>query len=255
MPRILSRVLAVGGAAGLLVAGLAGPALAHVSVSSPGATQGGFAVLTFRVPNETENTDTVGLKVQLPTDQPLGSVSVKPLAGWTYKVDEAKLATPITTDDGQVTEAPSVVTWTAAKGSGIKPGEYNEFQLSVGPLPKADQMVFKAIQTYSDGKTVDWIDEAAPGSTEEPEHPAPTLQLAAAGATTTTPASTTPTVSATPAASSTGASSGAVTGAYIVAILGLLAGLAGLALGMGARRRGANVTTVQQPASVGTKSE
>jgi periplasmic copper chaperone A len=256
MPRILSRVLAVGGAAGLLVAGLAGPALAHVSVNSPGATQGGFAVLTFRVPNETENTDTVGLKVQLPADQPLGSVSVKPLPGWTYKVEQAKLATPITTDDGQVTEAPSVVTWTAATGNGIKPGEYNEFQLSVGPLPKSDQMVFKAIQTYSDGKTVDWIDEAAPGSTEEPEHPAPTLKLAAAAAGTGTPApsSTSPTVSATPAASD-GASSGSVTGAYVIAILGLIAGLAGLALGMSARRRGANVTTVQQPASVGTKSE
>jgi uncharacterized protein YcnI len=257
MPRILSRALAVGGAAGLLVAGLAGPALAHVTVNSPGATQGGFAVLTFQVPNETENTDTVGVKVQLPPDQPLGSVSVKPLAGWTYKVEQAKLATPITTDDGPVSEAASVITWTASADQGIKPGEYNEFQISAGPLPKADQMVFKVIQTYSDGKTVDWIDEAAPGSSDEPEHPAPTLRLAAAApAGGAAPSSSAPTVSATPGATSTstGASSGSVVGAYVVAALGLLAGLAALALAMGARRRGANVTSVQhQP--VGTKAE
>jgi periplasmic copper chaperone A len=251
MPRILSRVLAVGGAAGLLVAGLAGPALAHVTVDSPGATQGGFAVITFRVPNETENTDSVGLKVQLPKDQPLGSVSVKPLAGWTYKVEQAKLDKPITTDDGQVTEAPSVITWTAARGQGIKPGEYNDFQISAGPLPAADQMVFKAIQTYSDGKTVDWIDEAAPGAAE-PEHPAPTLQLAKAAPAGGAAPSAAPTVSAGPAATSGGASSGSVAGAYVVGALGLLVGLAGLALG--ARRRGGNVAGVhQQP--VGTKAE
>jgi hypothetical protein len=38
-----------------------------------------------------------------------------------------------------------------------------------------DQIIFKALQTYSDGDIVRWIDEPAPGV--EPDHPAPVLKL------------------------------------------------------------------------------
>ena len=38
-----------------------------------------------------------------------------------------------------------------------------------------DQIVFKALQTYSDGDIVRWIDEPADGV--ELEHPAPVLKL------------------------------------------------------------------------------
>lgn len=48
-----------------------------------------------------------------------------------------------------------------------------------------DQLVFKALQTYSDGDTVRWIDDPAPGT--EPEHPAPVLTLAPAGTPPTAP--------------------------------------------------------------------
>ncbi len=47
--------------------------------------------------------------------------------------------------------------------------------------------MFKAIQTYSDGTTVSWIETPAPGSTAEPDHPAPTLSLASADTTTAKP--------------------------------------------------------------------
>ena len=40
-------------------------------------------------------------------------------------------------------------------------------------------MTFPAIQTYSSGEEVSWI-EATPASGAEPEHPAPVLELAAA---------------------------------------------------------------------------
>ena len=58
----------------------------------------------------------------------------------------------------------------------IGPGEYDDFSVSVGFLPEDDQMVFKAVQTYDSGEVVRWIEEAAEGS-DEPEHPAPTLEL------------------------------------------------------------------------------
>jgi uncharacterized protein YcnI len=234
--RSVIRLLTVGTVAAAAIGLTALPALAHVTVSSPGATQGSFGVLTFRMPNETDKANATELKVQLPADQPLASVSVKPQPGWTYTVTRAKLAQPITDDDGnQVTDYPSVVDWKATAG-GLKPGEYGEFQLSVGPLPKADSMTFKALQTYSDGETVSWIEVPAAGSSDEPEHPAPTLKLAPAGGAATAPA-TNATAAAPAAASGDGASSGSVTGAYVIGGIGLVAGLAALGVALSGRRR------------------
>jgi uncharacterized protein YcnI len=230
------RLFTVGSLAAAAIGLTAVPALAHVTVSSPGATQGGFGVLTFRMPNETDNANATELKVQLPADQPLASVSVKPQPGWTYTVTRAKLAQPVTDDDGnQVTDYPSVVDWKATAG-GIKPGEYNEFQLSVGPLPKADSMTFKALQTYSNGETVSWIEVPAAGSSDEPEHPAPTLKLAPASGAAAAPTTNTAAPAAA-AAGDDGASSGSVAGAYVVGGIGLVAGLAALGVALSGRRR------------------
>ena len=243
MSRPVSRLLTVAAVAAVSVGLTALPALAHVSVDSPGATQGGFGVLTFRMPNEVDNANATELKVQLPADQPLASVAVKPQPGWTYTVTTAKLSTPLKDDDGNtVTDYPSVVDWKASAG-GIKPGEYAEFQLSVGPLPKADSMVFKAIQGYSDGKTVSWIDVPPAGSTQEPENPAPTLKLASSGATTAAAPTGTPFLPA----GTGGASKGSVTGAYVVGGIGLLAGLAALALAASGRRRRTTVDGSREP--------
>jgi uncharacterized protein YcnI len=249
--RSLIRTFTVGAVAAAAVGLTALPALAHVTVNSPGATQGGFGVLTFRMPNETDNANSTELKVQLPADQPLASVSVKPQPGWSYTVTRAKLPTPIKDDDGNtVTDYPSVVDWKATAG-GIKPGEFAEFQLSVGPLPKADKMTFKAIQTYSDGQVVSWIEEPAAGSNQEPEHPAPTLKLApASDSGAAGPAAPTTNTAAPATTSSDDASSGSVTGAYVVGGLGLVAGLAALALALtGRRRRGAGTRTPERVSS------
>jgi uncharacterized protein YcnI len=252
--RPVLRLLTVAAAAAAAVGLTALPALAHVSVSSPGATQGGFGVLTFRMPNETDNANATELKVQLPADQPLASVSVKPQPGWSYTVTRAKLATPITDDDGnQVTDYPSVVDWKATAG-GIKPGEYAEFQLSVGPLPKADSMVFKALQTYSNGDVVSWIDQPAAGSTEEPEHPAPTLALAPASAASAAPSTGTAAPAASASGSGDGASKGSVTGAYVVGGIGLLAGLSALGLAATGRRRRTTVDGTREPVSTSTSA-
>jgi uncharacterized protein len=221
-----------------------------VTVSSPGATQGGFGVVTFRMPNEMDNANATELKVQLPAEQPLASVAVKPEPGWAYTVTRAKLSTPITDDDGnKVTDYVSVIDWKATAG-GIKPGEYEDFDLSVGPLPKADSMTFKALQTYSNGQTVSWIDVPAPGSTAEPDHPAPTLKLAAAGAPTTT-GTAAPAATPATASSDDSASKGSVTGAYIIGGIGLVAGLAALALAVTGRRRRSTVERSPQHASTG----
>jgi hypothetical protein len=149
-----------------------------------------------------------------------------------------------------VTDYPSVVDWKATAG-GLKPGEYGEFQLSVGPLPKADSMTFKALQTYSNVETVSWIEVPAAGSTDEPEHPAPTLKLATAGAAATAPATNTAgPVAASDDGAGDGASSGSVTGAYVIGGIGLIAGLAALGVAVSGRRR--RTADEQSPERVGS---
>jgi Domain of unkown function (DUF1775) len=62
-----------------------------------------------------------------------------------------------------------------------------------GELPdNITTLTFKAIQHYSNGKEVAWIDAPAPGSTVEPQHPAPNLHLTGASASGDTAAASSP---------------------------------------------------------------
>ena len=231
--RLRLPVVVAGTAVGLLA--LAAPASPHVTVNSPGATQGGYAVITFRVPTESDTASTTGLKVQLPTETPFASVSVQPHPGWSFTTKTTKLASPIKTDDGdEISQAVSEIDWTAdSAATAIKPGEFDQFNVSAGPLPKANTITFKAIQVYSDGSVVNWTDVPAPGSTVEPDHPAPTLQLAAADS------AASDGVSATAASDASAKSSSSNAGPWTLA--GVALGLAVIALAYTAyatRRRG-----------------
>jgi len=154
------------------------PASAHVTVGCDDATPGGFGQLAFRVPTESDTSTTTKVQVEFPADQPLAFTAVRPHPGWTYQIVRRPLATPIVDDDGtQVTEAVGQIEWTATgTEAAIKPGEYDEFVVEAGPLPKAGALVFKTVQTYADGQIVRWIDTPAPGG-PEPEHPAPVLTV------------------------------------------------------------------------------
>jgi uncharacterized protein YcnI len=214
-------------AAGLL--GAAGVASAHVTVhpeSYPkGATDG---VLTFRVPNEEDTASTTQVKVYLPTDHPVLGVLVSPQDGWTAKVTTTKLKTPVKTDDGTITEAASEITWTGGK---IGAGQYEDFNVAFGQLPEdTDQLTFKALQTYSDGKTVRWIEAAGSGD-EEPENPAPVLKLNAksagedggSGTAASSASSKSPAASESKASASDSTARGLGVAGLVVGVLGLVA--------------------------------
>ena len=80
---------------------------------------------------------------------------------------------PVDAFGQEVTEVVDTVTWT---GGEIGAGEFDTFSLSVGPLPEdVDELAFPAIQTYSSGEEVAWI-EPTPEGGEEPERPAPVLR-------------------------------------------------------------------------------
>jgi uncharacterized protein YcnI len=175
-----ARTLAAATLAVGLVLAIPAAASAHVTVSADNATKGGYAKLVFRVPTESDTATTTKLVITLPKDTPLPTVRTKPKPGWTAVVTTEKLAEPVKTGDATLTEAPSRVTFTAAEGGGIAPGQFDEFELSTGPLPSSvDSLRLPTAQYYSDGSVVRWDQPMAPNGSE-PEHPAPELVLAAA---------------------------------------------------------------------------
>jgi uncharacterized protein len=168
---LLTRALTVAGVGMVMAAPMAG---AHVTPDPTEAPRGGFTTVSFRVPNEREDASTTSVEINFPTDTPLAFVSVQPVPGWQYAAETATLPEPIETEDGEVTEAVSKVTCT---GGAIRPGEFQQFAIELGPLPdEGDQVLFPTIQTYDSGEIVRWIDEPTEDGTE-PEHPAPALRL------------------------------------------------------------------------------
>jgi uncharacterized protein YcnI len=141
-------------------------AWAHVHASSDNPVRGAMAIVTFQVPNESNTgAATTALTVSLPN---VASASTETMPGWTAKLDRDAASGTVRS-----------VTWTAAPNAGIAADQFALFRISV-QLPDTDTVSFPATQTYSDGAVVRWDQPPTPGG-GEPEHPAPTLTLTAAG--------------------------------------------------------------------------
>ncbi|MFD9795750.1 YcnI family protein [Streptomyces sp. NPDC059070] len=229
--RALRRSAVVTAATAAALLGAGATASAHVTVHAENAAKGATdGVLTFRVPNEESGASTTKVEVVVPVDHPVLSLLVTPEAGWTAQVTTTKLKTPVKTDDGTISEAVSQITWT---GGAIKPGQYQDFHVAYGQLPDdADELTFKTLQTYSDGKVARWIDESKPGQ-DEPANPAPVLHLGAATSEQSPqasgkPGAPAPAVSTAPSAAGSKASDSDST-ARGLGIAGLVVGVLGLA--------------------------
>ncbi|MDN5932762.1 MAG: YcnI family protein [Pseudonocardia sp.] len=163
--RLALRAVTVLAAAGTVVLVTAAPAFAHVTAQPGQAEQGGYGVVSLRVPTESDTAGTIALQVTLP---PLRSVRTTPMPGWTAVVARSG-------------ETVTGVTWTADPGVRIGPGQFADFALSLGPLPTdTDTLVLPAVQTYDDGEVVAWDQPPNPDGSE-PDRPAPTVELVPAG--------------------------------------------------------------------------
>jgi len=143
----------------LLLLVFAAPAAAHVEVSPTVARPGDTVDLTFKVPNERPDAATTALELFLPPGVP---AKVTPPPGWT-STDRG---------GGDFVFAPET------PDQAIGPGRTQELEVTLGPLPTADRIVFKALQTYADGEVVRWIQADGP----DDERPAAILDLSGNGA-------------------------------------------------------------------------
>jgi uncharacterized protein YcnI len=200
---------------------------AHVTLQPEEVPAGGFTRLDVRVPTERDDASTTKVAVQFPTG--FEFVSTEPVPGWTVKVTRAKLAKPQVNDEGEkVTDRVDTVTWTAAGGRGIGPGEFQDFGLSLAiPDKPGSALTFKAVQTYSSGEVVRWI--GPPDSAE----PAPQLELADADGEQAAAA-----LSERQGPGAAVAGDGGDGGSDTLSIIALIAGIAGLAAGVAALLRG-----------------
>jgi uncharacterized protein YcnI len=134
---------------------LAPAASAHVTVLPASSRPGQTPALHFRVLNERSDARTVEVDIFVPRGL---RATASDRRGW-KRVDK-----------------PGEFGW-VARDRGIGGADAKDFELRVGPLPHARQVVFKALQRYSDGQVVRWIQTSAGA-----ERPAPVLQLGTARA-------------------------------------------------------------------------
>jgi uncharacterized protein YcnI len=242
--RTRPRTLALAGAAGLFLA-LSAPlaASAHVTIDPGAAEPGSYTVLTVKVPNESATASTSRVEVQLPTDTPFSSVRYVPVPGWSAELVSSTLPEPVAVGESEITEAVTSVVWTAEPGSEIGEGQLQQFDLSVGPVPDTGSITLPAVQSYTDGKVVNWTETAA-----DAEHPAPVLYVndapVNAHAAHDTEAAT---VSASDDTGATATATAAAAAAQpvdvlarVFGILGLVVGVIGVVLAATSRRKSAN---------------
>ncbi|MFI9509749.1 YcnI family protein [Nocardia sp. NPDC052566] len=219
-----------------------GIASAHVTATAPDAAPGGYSVVTLRVPTESEKAGTTRLEITLPQDHPLAVVRGASTPGWDISARKTTLPAPIDNGHGgKVADYVSSVTFTAREGISIAPGEFAEFKLLLGPLPDVRTLTLPAIQTYSDGTVVSWIERGVDGT--KPDKPAPVVQLTAAKGHDTHDAATKtdPSHTETPAAQADSHKDASNTGSWLggIALIVALAAaaLAALPLVRAARNR------------------
>lgn len=170
-----TSVIRLATAAAIATASLAvaAPAWAHVAVIPGTIAPGEAATFAFQVPNERDDSSTTSVQITFPTSNPIAEVKVEPIPGWNAVVETTPLSKPIDVDGTKFTEAVSTVTWSGGK---IGPGEFQQFVVDAGPIPDVTSLEFKAVQTYADGEVVRWI-EKTPANGEEPEYPAPVVEV------------------------------------------------------------------------------
>jgi len=170
------RWLAALGAALAVVLCLPAAASAHISIHPNTVPAGAFATLNVRVPGEEEGAYAWKVAVQMPPG--FIDADTENVPGWSVETKTRKLAKPIETDDGPIDEEVSEIIWTGNKKEGkLENGTFVQFPLSVA-IPESYEgkpLAFKTLEYYSNGNVARWI------GSPEAEFPAPTINVTAKG--------------------------------------------------------------------------
>jgi periplasmic copper chaperone A len=239
-----AKTVAVLLAAGMLFAPAG--AQAHISLHPNTIPAGAFVTLDVRVPGEQEGAHVTSVDTLFPRG--FTGVDYENVPGWSTRVIETKLATPIKADGETIDTEVSQIVWTWVGPLGrVNNGQFIDFPLSLAIPDNATgkALEFRTVQTYSNGQVVHWIDPSLTA-----EHPSPRINVTAkggviedlagaeagpeAGQTGAGQSSSAPTPVAAAKPASGAASKGLGIAALILGALGLIVGLIALAV---SRRR------------------
>ncbi|HVV14474.1 DUF1775 domain-containing protein [Amycolatopsis sp.] len=143
--------------AGLLA--LSAPATAQVSIVPDQINGGGTQTVAFRLANERPDTKTTRLELTFPADPPIAYVKVDPVPGWTVTIRPRPLNPPVTVGGQTVSQVADAL---VLEGGPVGPGEFEQFLVTMGPLPADGKLAFEATQNFADGSTGHWGGQTAP---------------------------------------------------------------------------------------------
>lgn len=201
---------------------LASPASAHVTVDPSTTAAGSYTVLTLAVPHGCEESSTTKVAIKIP--EPILSVTPSRNPFWDVEATIEKLDKPTKDAHGNaVTERVATVEYTAK--TPLPYDQRDAFELSLQlPDSAGTTLTFPTVQTCEEGKTA-WVEVPSDGaSADDLEHPAPAVTITAADAS----------GHGAPAEEDEGksdADSASAVKPNRTGLLGLVFGLAGLALG------------------------
>ena len=167
------RILTRAAAAGAMLAAMAAPAFAHITLEVPQAAIGGGYKAVLRVPHGCKGSATTAIALKVPE----GFLSAKPQPkpGWTLDIKTGDYAKSYTLYGSPVNSGAVEISWS---GGNLPDNEYDEFVVNgtlAGDLKPGDKLYFPVVQTCSTGED-DWIKIPVDGQAE-PDTPAPGLKL------------------------------------------------------------------------------
>jgi uncharacterized protein YcnI len=209
-------------------------AVAHVTIQPGEWEAGAFAAMAVRVPNERDDAETTSVTVQFPENVLTARFQAHPFCE--REVEREKLDQPVE----EITERIVSVTWTCDPP--IASDGFDEFGMSF-QIPEdaqpGDEILFPAVQVYSSGERVRWLDPDP-----EADEPAPRIVVVAPEEEEAAPppaATTTEAEATAAAAASSDGDDSSSTAALVFGIAGLATGL--IALGVALFRKPKPTTT------------
>jgi uncharacterized protein YcnI len=149
LPRTLSALLtAVFG-----VLALSPPATAQVSIVPDRVDGGGTHTFAFRLANERADTKSTRLELAFPQTPPVAYVKVAAAPGWTASVRSRPVNPPIQIGGKTVSE---VADRLVIEGGAVAPKQFEQFVVTMGPLPADGRLLFEATQTFANGTVARW---------------------------------------------------------------------------------------------------
>lgn len=159
-----------------------------VTVTPVWAEPGADVRLAFTVLNEQSYSSVERLEITLPAEHPIHHGDAPDKEGWDLAITRAPTSGSVSVEEDPAEERIATVAWTAEESEdAVGAGEAGAFVLVLEDLPEAEQLVFRAVATYSDGDTESWDAEARHGE-PMPDRLAPVLRIAPSAPTVPFPA-------------------------------------------------------------------